>query len=227
MMQSKIDFDGSISEVVYLNNVAQTDSNNDKIYFKVIILLLCAKLEKFVKDSTNEYISSLLSLNLTKEQLPPTFVKEVIKNEVQKINEKTVERYIENTRCQERSKVFSLIWDSKYLLKNLEKDDFVVSISNNGTTEFKDTYKKIGFPDIINNLSDYQQETNIGGFVTSTAYSVAEKINKVIKLRHEIIHDDATPNITKTDIDLYVEIFKNFVEQIDMVLTQKLNEYQS
>lgn len=228
MMQSKIDFDRSISEVVYLNNIAQTDSNNDKIYFKVIILLLCAKLEKFVKDSTNEYITSLLSLNLTKEQLPPAFVKEVIKNEVQKIDEKTVERYVENTRCQERSKVFSLIWDSKYILKNLEKDDFVVSISNNGTTEFKDTYKKIGLPDIINNLSDYQQETNIGGLITSTtAYPIVERINKVIKLRHEIIHDDATPNITKNEIDLYVEIFKNFVEQIDTVLTQKLSEYQN
>ena len=226
-MQSKIDFNKSIGEVVYLNLAAQKDSKNDKIYFKVIILLLCAKLEKFVKDSTNEYISSLLSLNLTKEQLPPTFVKEVIKNEVQTINEKTVERYIENERYQERSKVFSLIWDSKYHLKNLEKDDFVISISNNGTTEFKDTYKKIGFPDIINNLSDYQQETNISGLVTTIAYSVAEKINKVINLRHEIIHNDATPNITKTDIDLYVEVFKNFVEQIDEVLTQKLNEYQS
>lgn len=227
MMQSKKDFDESINEVVYLNNIAQKDSDNDKIFFKVIILLLCAKLEKFVKDSTNEYISLLLSMNLTKEALPPLFVNEVIKNEIQIISEKTVERYIVNERDKERSKVFSLIWDPKFILKNLEKEDFVVSISNNGTTVFKDTYKKIGFPDIISNLSDYKQETYIGELSTFTAYSVAENINKVIKLRHEIIHDDATPSITKNDIDLYVAIFKNFVEQIDYVLTQKIHEYQS
>ena len=227
MMQSKKDFDESINEVVYLNNIAQKDADNDKIFFKVIILLLCAKLEKFVKDSTNEYISLLLSMNLTKEALPPLFVNEVIKNEIQIISEKTVERYIVNERDKERSKVFSLIWDPKFILKNLEKEDFVVSISNNGTTVFKDTYKKIGFPDIISNLSDYKQETDIGGLSTFTAYSVTENINKVIKLRHEIIHDDATPSITKNDIDLYVAIFKNFVEQIDYVLTQKIHEYQS
>lgn len=226
-MRAKIDFDESISEVSYLNNVAQQTPTNDKIYFKVIILLLCAKLEKYVKDSTNEYINSLLSLNLTKEQLPQTFIKEIIKNEVQKINSITAEKYIENERCKERSKVFSLIWDSKYILKNLEKDDLIVSISNNGTTAFKDIYKKIGFPDIIDNLLDYQKETDIGGFATSTAYSITEKINKVIQLRHAIIHDDATPGITKSDINLYVEIFKNFVEQIDIVLTQELKGYQT
>ena len=187
-MQAKIDFDESINEVTYLNTISESDAKNDKIYFKVIILLLCAKLEKFVKDSTNEYIDLLLEKNLTKDKLPEKFVIEILKNELSKIQKDSVEHYIHNERSRERSKIFSLIWDDKYCLDSLQKKDFVVSISNNGTTAFEDTYKKIGFPDIIKNLSDYQQEDDISGLITtSTNYSIPDTINKVINIRHKII----------------------------------------
>ena len=224
-MQAKIDFDESINEVTYLNTISESDAKNDKIYFKVIILLLCAKLEKFVKDSTNEYIDLLLEKNLTKDKLPEKFVIEILKNELSKIQKDSVEHYIHNERSRERSKIFSLIWDDKYCLDSLQKKDFVVSISNNGTTAFEDTYKKIGFPDIIKNLSDYQQEDDISGLITtSTNYSIPDTINKVINIRHKIIHDDATPPITKNDVNLYVEIFKEFVNQINIELEKGLQE---
>lgn len=224
-MQAKIDFDESINEVTYLNTISESDAKNDKIYFKVIILLLCAKLEKFVKDSTNEYIDLLLEKNLTKDKLPEKFVIEILKNELSKIQKDSVEHYIHNERSRERSKIFSLIWDDKYCLDSLQKKDFVVSISNNGTTAFEDTYKKIGFPDIIKNLSDYQQEDDISGLITtSTNYSIPDTINKVINIRHKIIHDDATPPITKNDVDLYVKIFKEFVKQINSELEKGIQD---
>lgn len=223
-MQAKIDFDESIKEVTYLNTLSESDAKNDKIYFKVIILLLCAKLEKFVKDSTNEYIDLLLEKKLTKDKLPEKFIIEIIKNELSKIQNDSVENYIHNERSKERSKIFSLIWDEKYSLDSLQKKDFVVSISNNGTTAFEDTYKKIGFTDIIKNLLDYQQEDEDSGLVitTSTKHPISNTINKVVKIRHEIIHDDATPSITKNDVDLYVEIFKEFVKQVDAELEKAL-----
>lgn len=224
-MQAKVDFDESINEVSYLNTLSESDSKNDKIYFKVIILLLCAKLEKFVKDSTNEYIDLLLEKKLPKNKLPDKFIIEIIKNELSKIQKDSVEHYINNERSKERSKIFSMIWDDKFCLDSLQKKDFVVSISNNGTTAFEDTYKKIGFPDIIKNLLDYQREDDVSGLITtSTKYSLSDTINKVIKIRHEIIHDDATPPITKNDVDLYVEIFKEFVNQINRELEKGLQD---
>ena len=83
-MQAKENFDNSISEVTYLNVKSKTDISHYKVYFKVIILLLCAKLEKYVKDSTNEYLDALLSKGLSKEQLPEKLVVELIKNELLK-----------------------------------------------------------------------------------------------------------------------------------------------
>lgn len=224
-MQAKLDFDESINEVTYLNTVSESDTKNDKIYFKVIILLLCAKLEKYVKDSTNEYIDLLLKKKLTKDKLPEKFIVEIIKNELVKINEDSVEHYIHNERSKKRAKIFSIIWDEKSSIDSLQKGDFVISISNNGTTAFEDSYKKIGFPNIIRNLLDYQQEDDFSATVnTSTNYSIPDTINKVIKIRHEIIHDDATPYITKNDVDLYVEIFKEFVRQIDAKLEKALQD---
>ena len=224
-MQAKLDFDKSINEVIYLNTLSESDDKNDKIYFKVIILLLCAKLEKFVKDSTNEYIDALLRKRLSKDKLPEKLVVEIIKNELSKIQNDSVERYMHNEISKKRSKVLSLLWDNEYSLDVLQKNDFVISISNNGTTAFEDTYKKIGLPDIIKNLSDYQQEDAVSDSITtSTKYPISETINKVISMRHKIIHDDATPAITKYEVDLYVEIFKEFVKQINDELEKEVSK---
>ena len=106
-MQAKENFDNSISEVTYLNMKSKTDISHDKVYFKVIILLLCAKLEKYVKDSTNEYLDSLLSKGLSKEQLPEKLVVELIKNELLKVKDKTVEKYVNDEKCKDRAKAVS------------------------------------------------------------------------------------------------------------------------
>lgn len=222
-MQAKEIFDNSISEVTYLNMKSKTDISHDKVYFKVIILLLCAKLEKYVKDSTNEYLDSLLSKGLSKEQLPEKLVVELIKNELLKVKDKTVEKYVNDEKCKDRAKVFSLIWDAKYILKNTHKNELVVSISNNGTTAFEDAYKKVGFPDIIKNLPDYEQQTTMAGITTSLSFSIYDTINKIISMRHKIIHDDATPSVTINDIDLYVSICKDFVSKMDAKLTEQLS----
>lgn len=222
-MQSKINFDESIQEVTYLNKVALGDANHDKIYFKVIILLLCAKLERYVKDSTKEYIDALLELNLTRDTLPEKLVLQILKNELQKIDDVTLEKYFSNEKYRARSRVLSLIWDPKFALKNIAKEEFAISISNNGTTAFEDIYSKIGFPNIIKEIKDYVQNND----VTTISISVKDQINKIIRIRHEIIHDDATPTLTKNDIDLFIEISKCFVEQIDDVLSSNLTEIKT
>lgn len=222
-MQAKIAFDDSIQEVTYLNDIAISDTAHDKIYFKSIILLLSAKLEKFIKDSTKEYIDELLKLNLTKDTLPEKFVFQILKNELNRINNTQLEKYISNERNQSRAKVLSLIWDSKFILKDLEKDEFAISLSNNGTTAFEDIYSKIGFPNIINDIKDYVQNEE---FSTITI-SVKDQINKIVRIRNEIIHDDATPTLPKKDIDLFIEISKFFVDQIDTVLSSNLNEIKA
>ena len=139
------------------------------------------------------------------------------------MKDKTVEKYVNDDKCKDRAKVFSLIWDAKYILKNIYKNELVVSISNNGTTAFEDAYKKVGFPDIIKNLPDYEQHTTMAGITTSLSFSIYDTINKIISMRHQIIHDDATPSVTINDINLYAAICKDFVSKMDAKLTEQLS----
>lgn len=224
-MKAKVSFDGSLDEVVFLNETAQKDDKHDQIYFKVIVLLLCAKLEKYVKDSAKEYIDELIDLKLTKDKLPDKFVLQILKNELEKIRESTVEQYVQKEHHRESARNLSLIWDSKYVCKGLVKDEFTVSISNNGTTAFEDAYKKIGFPDVIKNMNDYVIPDD--NKLTQTAVSVKDQINKIILLRHNIIHDDASPQLAVKDINLFVNISRFFVTQIDGALSAALAELKA
>ena len=69
MHESKDKFAKSIKEVEYLNSICKKETKYDYIFFKAIILLLSAKLEKFVKDSTKEYINELISYNVTNKNI--------------------------------------------------------------------------------------------------------------------------------------------------------------
>lgn len=216
-MKAKDDFDSSICEVSFLNN--KVDGENDNVLFKSIILLLCAKLEKYVKDSCKEYIDLLIELKATNNLITSNFIKEIIQNEMNFINKVKLENYIAKQDYKNRSKIFAILWDNKQTIENLNHNEFVVSISNNGTTEFNLVYKKIGFPDIIDNLNDFVHND----LYSSTNYSIKETINKVIYIRHQIIHEDATPSLTSSDINLYIEIFKDFVVQINKILEDSIN----
>lgn len=216
-MNSKEEFYSSIQEITFLNQQIHNDAN-DIALFKSIVLLLCAKLEKYVKDSAQEYVQEILKLNLKKNDIPQELLVEIIINEVKKIGDGTINRYLADATYQERAKVLSLIWDDKKVLKSLKVDEFSVSISNNGTNEFERVYKKIGFPNIINGLNDYV----FNDMYSSTSYSIKNIINTIIWMRNNIIHDDARPPITTSDINLYIEIVKNFVDQIDAKLETEI-----
>lgn len=219
-MKAKETFNSSIEEISILNNMVNGNTTNDNVLFKSIILLLCAKLEKFVKDSCKEYIENIIKLKPTKSLLSETFIKEIILNEIKFISDKTIENYLTKSHYAERSKVFSLIWDTKYKLENLNREEFEISITKNGTNEFSHVYKKIGFPNIIEELEDF----TFSDMYSTTSYSIKDKINGVISMRHNIIHDDANPQITPSDIKLNIAIFKSFVDQIDENLENSLKD---
>ena len=60
------------------------------------------------------------------------------------------------------------------------------------------------------------------GVSTTITRSVPDTINKLICMRNNIIHDDATPPITSNEISIYIEIGEDFVKQIDDILVSEL-----
>ena len=219
MHESKDKFAKSIKEVEYLNSICKKETKYDYIFFKAIILLLSAKLEKFVKDSTKEYINELISYNVTNKNIPIKLIKEIINNELKKIENITLDNYIApNKQHKKRAKVFSLIWDDTYHLSELNVDEFLISISKNGSNGIKEVYSKIGLSNIIFSIPDYCQ---FDGF-TQINYSVVNRIDYIIYLRNNIIHEDVNPIITYQDNELNIRIIKHFVSKVNQKLNHSL-----
>ncbi len=225
-MKAKDDFNQSILEVNMLNNVAKEETNNrtnkERTYYKAIVLLLCAKLEKYVKDSSREYCTELLNRNLKAENWPESFVIEILKNEIDIINKSGIQNYKNNSNNLKKSKVLELFWNDKFIIQEL-RDDFAISISNNGTTAISDIYKKIGFPNIVEHSETYEIETfDEFGVKFKRSIPILDTINRVIHMRHNIIHDDATPQLTESEIDDFILVFKAYVDIIDKKMMNNL-----
>ncbi|MFI3166275.1 MAG: MAE_28990/MAE_18760 family HEPN-like nuclease [Bacillota bacterium] len=228
-MEARDKFNESIDEVKILVKKAEQDEINSNVYFKSCVLLMCAKLEKYVKDSTKEYFEDILNLGLSAKFIPHEIKVAVIENEINFITNKTVSKYISEPNFIKRSEQFALIWNKKYSLKDVNYDEYTVSIANNGETAFKKCYYKVGLHDIMDGLNDYEkkQDPLLGGIETKESYGITTVINKIIYIRHNIIHDDAQVQITSSDLTIYIDVVSSFVTQIDERLESKVNEMKS
>lgn len=73
-------------------------------------------------------------------------------------------------------------------------------------------------------MEDFKTEEGIFGMVsTLTSYSIPNTINKIVRMRNEIIHEDATPSITENDVDLFINISKDFISKVDHVLAASMD----
>lgn len=219
-MKAKYDFKSSITEIQNLTSKID-GSKNDNTLFKSIVLLLCAKLEKYVKDSVFEYVKNLSDLKLKAKYFPQAFLDCVIQNEIDFAYDKKAARYIE--KHSKRAKTFCAVFDKETILDNINAEELVISISNNNSIRIQNIYSKIGFEDLTGTIKDYKQENSYGGAETITSFPILDTINKVISIRHEIIHEDATPPLTTSVVQLYTEIFIEFVNQIDNLLAASIN----
>lgn len=224
-MKSKDDFLNSLNEVVELNDMAELDEiksfnnvyNNSTIY-KSIILLLVAKMEKYVKDSAADYFDEIIKKNVKAQELPQKFKNELVMRLASQIEN----NHINNCNKEEYKKNIkniSIAWDDNVTISNIDVDN-KLPMSSHGTTEIENIYKKLGFDNILSTIPDIEILSPLG--VTKTLVSVKDKINSLIGLRHNIIHSDATPSITKEDVNLFINVITNFVNFIDLKLDESL-----
>ena len=227
-MQATNDFNKSIKELNYLTDLSKNidlenvnDSNT--VVKKAIVLLLCAKLERFVKDITNEYIHKILDKKLKSNNVPLGLKKEIYKMEINLINT-DFDNYFRTNKNKKYLRNFSLFWDDNYIINEL-RDDFSISISNNGTTEFRKIFKRIGFKDMLDDIPDFTtSEEDVCGVSTIQSFPIINRIDSMISKRHKIIHDDENPNLTNSEIDIYINVVKMFTENVDKKFEESLEK---
>ena len=164
------------------------------------------------------------SFKPTNKNIPIKLIKEIINNELTKIEDISLNEYINPEKTNRmRAKIFSLIWDETYQLTEINSDELTISVSRNGSNGIKEVYSKIGLPNIISEIPDYCQLNEL----TQINIPIVNKIDSIIHIRNNIIHEDATPMITYQDIELDIKIIKYFVSKINRKLNNSLKHIKN
>ena len=221
-MESKDRFLESIKEVETINNNIDDKKEDSITYFKAIILFLCTKLEKYTTDSAKEYIIEIKNKRIVSSKIPTELKRCIVQNEIDKINKYGLYHFFEKEEYKKHAENISLMWDDNYVLSSINEDEFYIELSSHGTNVINDLYKKIGFDSLISEVDNYDVEMAIAGVTSVMSYTVSNEINRIVGMRNNIIHEDATPNVTKQDIDLFISISKHFVLWIDNFLSEKV-----
>jgi len=221
-MISKTVFEKSIQEIELINNNVSDDNKNCLTYYKVIILFLCTKLEKYVVDSAKEYIIGIKNKGIKSKLLPNGLKELILQNELDKIQKVGIHKYSIGNEYKNGAVNFSLIWDDSFVISYLDEDDFYIELSKHGTNTINDMYKKIGFDALVEKVPNYEIIDIVAGVSTIVSNSVENILNKIVGMRNNIIHQDATPSITKQDIELFIQVSKHFVVWIDKYLDKEL-----
>jgi hypothetical protein len=230
-MRAKDEFFSRLHDINVLNEAAAKDSANSLVYFKSILLLLAAKLEKYVEDSAKEYVDEVLNLSLPAKMLDEPFVESFIALVSPRLTDIKLAKTKSNSRFRDQLKILSSLWDENFVFKkaNIVDLDFTSKISRSGSDAIQTCYAKIGLPKITENLTDYRDlSEKISSVDTAVCYDIIDQLNSAIRLRHEIIHNDAEiSSITGNDVDRYIAIYRDFVSQIDERLQKNLDNLKA
>lgn len=194
------EFHEAIKEIQLLINYSkrnQRDALKYKAFNKAATVLLCAKFESFIENFLEEYAYELICNSTNK-----TLCKELFEYIIDDII-----KYLEDTknnkekRKQHINKLVDLCSSNE-----IENLDFYrqhinskLKMGKHGQKEIERLLTNFGFGEIIG---------------TPTIVDFFRQFNSLNSIRNNIIHEDATPSLTHTDVQNYLYIVNSFVRQI-------------
>lgn len=209
------EFITTLEEVELLLEYASKNERNElcyKTFNKSAILLLMSKVESFLENILDEYLTKINELNLEIKEIPLLLK---LSHSFQKIDELTNKKQKNNH--QEIASILadiSRLWGSQETKFNELSIDFNFTFGKHGETEIKKLFSLIGIDDIFDVVKIH--ETTEEGEMKRI--DIKGKINSLTHIRNNIIHEDATPSLTHVDIIDFVKSFKIFANQVATLL---------
>lgn len=218
------EFIAALKEVEILISVAEAHQKKPieySIFNKACLLFLVAKFEVFLEEAVTEYI-----FKLEKMKLPTTHIPEIIKLHSAKhlINEQFLSS-LENRKPSAiaRLKELSLLWNTSHILETI-KIDSSFDYGKHGQNAISKLFARIGIDDIFKECVIYEtQESLSEDTMTSLPIDVATDVNSMTGIRNNILHTDATPNLTHWQILEYTKHLILFANKLVTVLDASLS----
>jgi len=204
--ESKAEFDEAIKEIVILITYAKKNkksSNKYAIFNKASIVLLCAKFEAFIEEFLEDYAFKHMK-NSSNKELDSFIYEHIIDIIVSDLELKKSDKSKRKICIQE---IVSLC--SEVEIKPVENFRIKAKFNygKHGQDEVKRLLTAFGFKEFA------EDETTKLFF---------NKFNGLNNIRNNIIHEDATPSLTHQDVEDYMKIMNDFVQNLTRLGIQKL-----
>jgi len=171
---------------------------------KSAIVLLCSKFESYLENALQEY--AYLHLKNSSNKNIDSFIYENVVEELMNNLESTKNN---RTRRQPHLNQIAEFCGSE---ECSPIDHFSVkakfSYGKHGQKQVEKLLNKFGFSEIT------EKESSINFF---------RQFNSLNFIRNNIIHEDATPTLTDTDVEKYLKILSDFIIEVDTEAVRKLN----
>lgn len=217
------DFVSALTEVDILVRVAESHQNKPDeyaIFNKACLLFLVAKFEVFLENAVAEY-----TFRLGKLRLPAMHFPEVIKLHCARylIDDQFLAA-LENLKpsAAERLQELTLLWHSTHQLDSI-KIDKSFDYGTHGQNAITRLFARIGIEDIFEVCAVYESRESLSEEIEiQSPVDIAADINSMTGIRNNILHNDATPNLTHWQILEYRQHLILFANKLVELLGESL-----
>ena len=216
----------TLAEVDILIQFSKTYTSDELKYMtfnKSALLLLTTKFETFVESIAEQYIYVLNHLNLPCNDIP-----KILRLHHSQYILENFKKY-QNLRDFQRHATeltdLSLLWDSEKPFNRL-KIECKFSYGKHGGKELQRLFKQIGIDNIFSSVNIFRERENMWDDKPQKIHVDFKSIfNRIVNMRNNIIHEDASPGLTCGVVDDYKELFKDFATELTIVLTHQLQSF--
>jgi hypothetical protein len=222
------EFISALHEVDILLKVAEGHQKKPleyAIFNKACLLFLVAKLEVFLEEVVSEYTFRIEQLKLPSERFP-----DIIKLHCSKylIDDQFLTA-LDNLKTSsiERLKEISLLWNSGHQINSIKIDNSF-DYGKHGQNAIRKLFSRIGIEDIFEICPIYEIEETISDEPeTAQMIDIVADINSMTGIRNNILHTDANPNLTHSQIFEYKKHLVLFADKLVQVLEDSLGALEN
>lgn len=215
------EFTSTLDEVDVLILTAEeniADNLRYSTFIKSAILLLSGKFENFIELISETYVYELNKLNMQPKKIPDSIKYSHSTKIIDKINNKRNNGVDQITK--QLLNELGTIWVLDEQPFNKFQIDCKFSYGKHGETELQKLFSNIG----INNILDQIKIELIDEVDPSIVNQIDFKgtFNSITGLRNNILHQDASPNLTHIDVSTNLAIIKAFSTKLLTYLDDSL-----
>jgi hypothetical protein len=217
------EFISALQEVDILLSVAEDHQKKPLEYAtfnKACLVFLVAKFEVFMEEIVGEYAFRIEQLELPSERFP-----DIIKLHcVRYLMDEQFLAALGNLKASsiERLKEISVLWHSGHKIDSIRIDKSF-DYGKHGQNAIVKLFSRIGIEDIFEACPVYETEESLSGdFETPQMVDIVADINSMTGIRNNILHTDANPNLTHSQISDYKTHIVLFADKLVQVLEDSL-----